>query len=122
MPQAPTGVLFSLEKIYVKDSSFEAPNTPQVFLGAEPPAVSVQIGIRHSAVDVAQGMHEVLLSVTVDAKGKDGKNIFLAEVHQAGLFRITGLPNLKEMLAERLASDSKTSTRCHVPPTFTPQK
>lgn len=92
-PQEPNGVLFTLEKLYVKDSSFEAPNTPQAFLGTEPPAISVQIGIRHSAVDATQGLHEVVLSVTVDAKTKDSKNIFLAEVHQAGLFRITGLPN-----------------------------
>lgn len=91
-PQAPAGVLFSLEKLYVKDSSFEAPNTPQAFLASEAPAVSVQIGIRHGAIDAAQGLHETVLSVTVDAKSGD-KSVFLAEVHQAGLFRITGLPN-----------------------------
>ena len=90
-PQAPTGVLFSLEKLYVKDSSFEAPNTPQAFLATSAPAVSVQIGIGHSAVDAAQGLYEVMLSVTVDAKNSD-KSVFLAEVQQAGLFRITGLP------------------------------
>lgn len=91
-PQAPSGVLFSLEKLYVKDSSFEAPNTPQAFLASAAPAVSVQIGIGHSAVDAAQGLYEVVLSATVDAKNGD-KSVFLAEVHQAGLFRITGLPN-----------------------------
>ena len=90
--QAPAGVLFSLEKLYIKDSSFEAPNTPQSFLVSQPPAVSVQIGIGHGAVDAAQGLYEVVLSVTVDAKNGD-KNVFLAEVHQAGLFRITGLAN-----------------------------
>jgi preprotein translocase subunit SecB len=90
--QNPAGVLFSLEKLYVKDSSFEAPNAPQVFLATTAPAVSVQIGIGHSAVDAAQGLHEVVLSVTIDAKNSD-KSVFLAEVHQAGLFRITGLPN-----------------------------
>jgi preprotein translocase subunit SecB len=89
--ETPTGALFSLEKLYIKDSSFEAPNTPQAFLNSQAPEVSVQIGIGHSPVDEAQGLYEVVLSVTVTASGSD-KNIFLVEVHQGGLFRIQGLP------------------------------
>lgn len=90
-PQAPPSVLFSLEKLYIKDSSFEAPNTPQAFLANQTPELSVQLGIGHKPLDVAQGLYEVVLSVTVTAS-LDGKNVFLVEVHQGGLFRIQGLP------------------------------
>lgn len=93
MTQADTQnqVIFNIEKIYVKDSSYEAPNAPQVFMESKAPEVGVQIGVTHQPISPEQGLYEVVLAVTVTAKGGD-KNIFLAEAHQAGLFRIQGVP------------------------------
>lgn len=88
---AQTAVLFQLEKIYVKDSSFEVPGAPQVFLEQKVPEVGVQLTVGHGVVDAAQGIYESVLAVTVTAKSGD-KNVFLAEVQQAGLFRIRGIP------------------------------
>lgn len=88
------GFAFNLEKIYVKDSSFEVPNAPLVFLEAKAPEIGVQLGIQHSRINAEQGLYEVVLAVTVTAKLAD-KNIFLAEIHQAGLFRIAGVPELE---------------------------
>ncbi len=88
------GVVFSLEKIYIKDSSYEAPNVPQFFVESAVPEVGVQVGISHTPLDPAQGVHEVVLAVTVTAKAGD-KTVFLAEAHQAGLFRIQGLPDVE---------------------------
>jgi len=88
---AQPGITFSLEKIYIKDSSFEVPDAPQVFLDATSPEVGVQLGINHRQIDAAQGLYEVVLTVTVTAKHAD-KTVFLAEAHQAGLFRISGMP------------------------------
>ena len=85
------GITFSLEKIYIKDSSFEVPDAPQVFLDATSPEVGVQLGINHREIDAGQGLYEVVLTVTVTAKHAD-KTVFLAEAHQAGLFRISGMP------------------------------
>ena len=85
------GITFSLEKIYIKDSSFEVPDAPQVFLDATSPEVGVQLGINHRQIDAGQGLYEVVLTVTVTAKHAD-KTVFLAEAHQAGLFRITNVP------------------------------
>jgi preprotein translocase subunit SecB len=89
---APAGVVFSIEKIYIKDSSFEAPNAPQVFLETQAPEVGVQLGVSHTQLNPEQGVHEVVLAVTVTAKAGD-KTVFLAEAHQAGLFRVQGLPD-----------------------------
>jgi len=88
---AQPGITFSLEKIYIKDSSFEVPDAPQVFLDATSPEVGVQLGINHRQIDAGQGLYEVVLTVTVTAKHAD-KTVFLAEAHQAGLFRISGMP------------------------------
>jgi len=85
------GLVFNLEKIYIKDSSFEVPGAPQVFLDAKSPEVGVQLGISHSQLNAEQGLYEVVLAVTVTAKNAD-KIVFLAETHQAGLFHITGMP------------------------------
>ena len=90
-PNAQSGFAFNLEKIYIKDSSFEVPDAPQVFLDATSPEVGVQLGINHRQINAAQGLYEVVLVVTVTAKHAD-KTVFLAEAHQAGLFRITGMP------------------------------
>lgn len=82
---------FNLEKIYVKDISYEAPNTPQVFLDKAAPEVGIQLGIEHRALEAKDGIYEVTLLVTATAKIKE-QTVFLAEAKQAGIFRITGIP------------------------------
>ena len=90
--QQATDIQFSLEKIYVKDLSYEAPNVPAVFLKESQPELSVQIEISHDTVDKEQGIFEAVLQLTVTAQQEE-KNIFLVEIHQAGLFRIQGIPD-----------------------------
>ncbi|MGB5396064.1 MAG: protein-export chaperone SecB [Gammaproteobacteria bacterium] len=89
---------FAIQKIYLKDVSFESPNSPMVFTEGEfKPEINVQINSGHTAIGT--DTHEVVLSVTVTAK-KDDKTAFLVEVKQAGVFAITGFPqeNLAGML------------------------
>lgn len=78
---------FSLERIYTKDVSYEAPNAPAVFLEKIAPQLDIQLGIHHSAVDPAQSVYEVVLRITAQAQAEE-KNVFLVEIQQAGLFRI----------------------------------
>ena len=80
---------FSVEKLYIKDFSFEAPNTPNVFLQQEQPQIDIKMDIEHNSLGEA-GMYEVVLPLSVTAKTKD-KTYFLAEVHQAGVFHIQGI-------------------------------
>ncbi len=81
---------FSLETLYVKDFSFEAPNTPGIFLEQQQPQLDIKIDIEHNQME-QPGMYEVILPLSVTAKGAD-KTYFLAEVHQAGVFHIQGIP------------------------------
>jgi preprotein translocase subunit SecB len=82
--------VFSLEKIYLKDTSYEAPGAPAVFLDNSQPEVGIRIGLAHRAIDAAQGFHDVVLTVEVNAKAKD-KSLFLVEVQQGGVFRVQGV-------------------------------
>ena len=78
----------AVQKIYVKDFSFESPNSPNVFTGSEwQPKTNLNLRSAHSAV--AEDIHEVVLTITVEAKHED-TSLFLVEIHQAGLFLITG--------------------------------
>ena len=89
---------FAIQKIYLKDVSFESPNSPQAFTDSEwKPQINVQINSSHQAI--TDDTYEVLLSVTVTAKHNE-KIAFLAEVKQAGVFSISGFPqeNLAGML------------------------
>ena len=87
--QAPQQASFQIEKIYVKDLSLEVPNAPQVFMQVENPELEVQV--RNQAEQFADGLFEVTVTVTVTARAGE-KTVFLAEVAQAGIFSVRGVP------------------------------
>lgn len=74
---------FGLQRIYVKDLSFEAPHVPQVFTEAWQPQVNVTLNSQ--VTPLANDHYEVVLTVAVTAKSGD-KTAYLAEVQQAGVF------------------------------------
>ncbi len=86
--QAPQ-VVFHIEKIYVKDLSVEVPNAPDIFLERDAPQVSVELGTQGKAI--AEDVYESTIKVTVTAKLGE-KTVYLVECEQAGIFRISGLP------------------------------
>ena len=81
------GPTFSVEKIYVKDVSFEAPGAPQVFSEQGQPALEMNLNQRVQRV--ADNLFEVELGVTLSCKLAE-KTIYLVEVRQAGLFGLGG--------------------------------
>ncbi len=81
---------FAIQKIYLKDVSFESPNSPQAFTGGDwQPEINVQINSSNQTS--AENTYEVILDITVTAKHED-KTAFLAEIKQAGVFTIAGFP------------------------------
>ena len=86
-PKQDSQTHFSIQKIYVKDLSFETPNSPQVFLEKWEPDVNLQLA--NKATLLSDNTHEIVLNVTVTTKLKD-KTAYLAEVHVAGIFNIMG--------------------------------
>lgn len=89
---------FAIQKIYLKDVSFESPNAPAVFTDGEwAPEVNIQLNSSYHMI--AQDVYEVVLSITITAK-QAKKTAFLVEVKQAGLFALSGFDeeNLAGML------------------------
>ncbi|MBX2808738.1 MAG: protein-export chaperone SecB [Cellvibrionaceae bacterium] len=79
---------FLIQRIYLKDLSFEAPLGAQAFNTQLQPKVEQALTTETRKINDAQ--YEVQLKLTMTAK-MDDKVVFLAEVHQAGLFHIDGL-------------------------------
>jgi preprotein translocase subunit SecB len=88
-PQTPQGASLAIERIYVKDLSLENPGAPQSFAAQAPP--QVEVSLRSRGEQLEENIFESVLTLTVTAKTGD-KTLFLVEVTQAGVFRITGVP------------------------------
>ncbi len=86
--KTPTENQFSIQKIFVKDISFESPSSPSVFSfnNWQP---KIELNLNNSNKQVSDSIFEVVLSVTATVKNDD-KTAFLVEVHQGGLFHVTG--------------------------------
>ena len=98
--QQTEGQQFVIQKIFLKDVSFESPNAPAMFSensGAWQPEVNVQINSANQSI--GKDLYEVVLTLTVTAK-QNKKTAFLVEVKQAGLFTLSGFPeeNIAGML------------------------
>lgn len=82
-----TGPQFTVEKIYVKDVSFEAPGAPQVFNDDGQPQLQMNLNQRVQRLNEAA--FEVVLGVTLTCTVSE-KTAYLAEVQQAGVFGLAG--------------------------------
>ena len=78
---------FGIVRVYLKDVSFETPNSPGVFRQDFKPDVNLQLN--SSVNDLGGDLYEVVLNVTVTSKQED-KTAFLVEVQQAGIFELKG--------------------------------
>ena len=79
----------TIQKLYVKDSSFEVPGAPQIFQEQDQP--QVQLNLSQKVSNFAENLYEVVLTVTVTCKVGE-KTAYLAEVQQAGVFGLVGFP------------------------------
>ncbi len=78
-----------IEKIYLKDVSFEVPNSPKIFTSKVDPEVKFNIATKNKQIGPEN--YEVVLSTTLQATHEE-QVAFLAEIQQAGIFTVTGLP------------------------------
>lgn len=77
---------FAIQRIYVKDVSFEAPNSPAIFRKEWKPELNLDMNVRNQKLE--DGVYEVTLTLTV--KNTVGEDVaFLCEVSQAGIFTIS---------------------------------
>jgi preprotein translocase subunit SecB len=90
---------FVIQRIYIKDVSFESPNSPAVYAEEWQPETNLQMNTQ--ATPLGNNYYEVELELTITVKSND-KTAFLVEVTQAGVFEIVGYT--QEQLNQLLAS------------------
>ncbi len=88
---------FAVQRIYLKDLSFEAPQGAGAFSKQWQPKVDQELNIKTNKIK--DDLYEVVLMMTVTVKLED-ETVFLIEVHQAGVFTAEGIEgqNLAQVL------------------------
>ncbi len=85
--QPAAGGQLAIQRMYIKDLSFEAPNSPAVFMQQIEPDADVYYS--NTANKLGDDTWEVVLQVTVTVKAED-RTVYLVEIQQAGIFIIRG--------------------------------
>ncbi len=98
--------IFRLQKLYVKDLSFENPNAPEVFFAKESePKVDLNLGLKNKKLD--DNHWEVTLAITAKISDtKTDKTLFISEIEHAAAFQIANVP--EEHMATLLAVECPT--------------
>jgi len=83
--------VFRLQKMYLKDLSFENPHAPAVYKEQNlNPNVDVKLEVKRTQHDEVNW--EVSLAITAALKAADGKTVFIIELEHAGLFFLKNIP------------------------------
>ena len=85
-PEA-TGPVFTVEKVYAKDVSFEVPGAPAVFNEQTQP--QLQMNLQQGVQRLIDSAYDVVLGINLTCTIGD-KSIYVAEVKQAGVFGLAG--------------------------------
>jgi len=98
--------IFRLQKLYVKDLSFENPNAPEVFFAKESePKVDLNLGLKNKKLD--DNHWEVTLAITAKISDtKTDKTLFISEIEHAAAFQIANVP--EEHMGTLLAVECPT--------------
>lgn len=87
MAEQATEKKFLIRKVYTKNISFEAPNSPQIFAQEFEPKMDVNLNVESSNLE--ESVYHALIRLTVTVKVGE-TTAFLCEVEQAGIFVLTG--------------------------------
>lgn len=99
--EAQTPFELQIQRIYIKDVSFEAPNLPTIFHQEWKPQLGFELDTETKQLD--EDLYEVVLHINVSTTLEDsGDTAFICEVKQAGVFTIKGIEGIQ--LAHCLAS------------------
>ena len=86
--------VLQIQRIYVKDVSFEAPNLPHIFNQEWKPKLAFDLSTE--TAKLADNLYEVCLNISVETTLEDSGDVaFICEVKQAGVFTISGLEDMQ---------------------------
>ena len=84
----PAQANFALQRIYIKDISFESPNSPAVFQKQWKPEVKMDLNTKNTKL--GDDHYEVVVSVTLTVT-VETMTAYIVEVQQAGIFAVQGI-------------------------------
>ena len=84
-PSARTRANLRIDRVYLRDLSFESPQAPDVFASEWQPQFQIELNTRASSLD--DGRFEVVLTLTLEAKSAES-TLLVVELQQAGIFLI----------------------------------
>lgn len=90
-PNAQVQAPILIHRLYIKDFSFEAPGTPQIFTEKWEPKMQLDIHVENSKVD--DQAYEVILNLRVTVQSSQDKVAFIIELKYAGLFGLRNIPD-----------------------------
>ncbi|AGA35360.1 Protein export cytoplasm chaperone protein (SecB, maintains protein to be exported in unfolded state) [Thioalkalivibrio nitratireducens DSM 14787] len=88
-PPQGQGPEFTIQKLYIKDLSFEAPSAPDIFLKEWKGETNLQLNTKTRTLNEQDGVYEVELGLTVTTTSQS-ETAYLVEVKQAGVFVARG--------------------------------
>jgi len=99
--------VFRMQKMYIKDLSFENPNAPAVYITPQKqePGVEVNLKLNNKKIDDDHWEVAVLITAKIATKD-DNKVMFILEIEHAGVFLLKNIP--EEHLPMILAVDCPT--------------
>ncbi len=102
--QAEQQPVFRMQKMYIKDLSFESPHAPKVFLAQkQDPKVDFDLKLKNELI--TEGNYEVSLSITAKVLDKANEDavMFIIEIEHAAVFLLRNIP--EEHMSRVLAVD-----------------
>ncbi|MBM9615347.1 protein-export chaperone SecB [Desulfobulbus rhabdoformis] len=85
--------IFRMQKMYIKDFSFESPNAPKVFLNkGQNPKVDFNLQLKNQKLDDDHSEVSIAITAKVLDKNNEDQVMFITEIEHAAVFMMKNIP------------------------------
>ncbi len=85
--------VFRMQKMYIKDFSFENPNAPEVYQSQnQEPKVEVNLKLNNKKLDDDHWEVSLQITAKIVDKGNNDKTMFIMEIEHAAAFLLKNIP------------------------------
>ena len=85
--------IFRMQKMYIKDFSFESPNAPKVFLERnQEPKVDFNLQLKNQKLDDDHSEVSIAITAKILDKKNDDATMFIVEIEHAAVFLMKNIP------------------------------
>lgn len=85
--------IFRMQKMYIKDLSFESPNAPKVFLAKnQDPRVDFNLQLKNNKLDEDHSEVSIAITAKILDKNNEDSVMFIIEIEHAAVFMMRNIP------------------------------